>query len=217
MLEQEKSKYGKLLIARHHESEWNKLGIWTGSRDVHLTEYGFRKSIEMGTLIEGINIDKAFASTQIRSYETLLGMEEKANDLDLPVEFSSALNERDYGDFTGKNKWEMKKQFGDDQFECIRRDWNCPIPNGETLKMVYERVVPYYKEKILPLLLQGKNILIVSHGNAIRALMKYIENVTDDDIKKVEMIFGCVLMYDIDSEGHMITKEIKCVESSTNA
>ncbi len=214
---EKKIEYGKLLIVRHHESEWNKLGIWTGSRDVHLTEYGFRKSEEMGELIRGIKIDKAFASTQIRSYETLLGMEEKVNELDLPVEFSSALNERDYGDFTGKNKWEMKEKFGDEQFECIRRDWNCPIPNGETLKDVYERVVPYYKEKILPLILEGKNILIVSHGNAIRAMMKYIENIADEDIRKVEMIFGCVLMYDIDKEGHMITKEIKCVESKTNA
>ena len=212
-----KPAHGKLLIVRHHESEWNKLGIWTGSRDVHLTEYGFRKSEEMGELIRGVRIDKAFASTQIRSYETLLGMEEKVNELDLPVEFSSALNERDYGDFTGKNKWEMKEKFGDEQFECIRRDWNCPIPNGETLKDVYGRVVPYYKEKILPLILEGENILIVSHGNAIRALMKYVENISDDDIKKVEMIFGCVLVYDVDSDGHMITKEIKCVESKTNA
>ena len=217
MSDKEKVKYGKLLIVRHHESEWNKLGIWTGSRDVHLTEYGFRKSEEMGELIREVKIDKAFASTQIRSYETLLGMEEKVNELDLPVEFSSALNERDYGDYTGKNKWEMKEKFGDEQFECIRRDWNCPIPNGETLKDVYERAVPYYKEKILPLILEGKNILVVSHGNAIRALMKYIENIADEDIRKVEMIFGCVLVYDIDGEGHMINKEIKCVESKTNA
>ncbi len=217
MDEAETSKKGKLIIARHHESDWNKLGIWTGSRDVHLTEYGFRKSEEMGNLIKGIRIDQAFASTQIRSYETLLGMEDKAHDLDVPVEFSSALNERDYGDFTGKNKWEMKKQVGDEQFECIRRDWNCPVPNGETLKMVYERAVPYYINKIVPLVLEGKNVLVVSHGNAIRALMKYIENVSDEDIRNVEMIFGCILLYDIDDKGKMISKEIKKVESSVNA
>lgn len=216
MLKKEKIN-GKLFIVRHHESDWNKLGIWTGSRDVHLTEYGFRKSVEMGNLIKGIHIDQAFASTQIRSYETLLGMEEKTNDLDLPVEFSSCLNERDYGDFTGKNKWEMKEQFGDEEFECIRRNWDCPIPNGETLKMVYERAVPYYIDKILPLILEGKNILVVSHGNAIRALMKYIENISDDDIRNTEMIFGCVLVYDIDNKGKMIAKEIKKIESSVNA
>ena len=217
MKDNKNSQNGKLIIARHHESDWNKLGIWTGSRDVHLTEYGFRKSEEMGNLIKGIRIDQAFASTQIRSYETLLGMEDRANDLDVPVEFSSALNERDYGDFTGKNKWEMKKQFGDEQFECIRRDWNCPVPNGETLKMVYERAVPYYKNNIVPLVLEGKNVLVVSHGNAIRALAKYIENISDEDIRNIEMIFGSILLYDIDGEGRMISKEIKKIESSVNA
>ncbi len=210
-------KTGKLIIARHHESEWNKLGKWTGSRDVHLTEYGFRKSEEMGELIEVIHIDQAFASAQIRSYETLLGMEEKAKDLDVPVEFSAALNERDYGDYTGKNKWEMEKLFGEEKFDCIRRDWDCPVPNGETLKMVYERAVPYYQEHIVPLLNNDKNVLIVSHGNAIRALMKYIENISDEKIKNVEMLFGAVLIYDVDSQGKMIKKQIKKVESKVNA
>jgi 2,3-bisphosphoglycerate-dependent phosphoglycerate mutase len=111
----------------------------------------------------------------------------------------------------------MKKQFGDEQFECIRRDWNCPVPNGETLKMVYERAVPYYINEIVPLVLEGKNVLVVSHGNAIRALMKYIENISDENIRNVEMIFGCILLYDIDNEGKMVSKEIKKIESSVNA
>ena len=203
------SKSGKFIVARHQESEWNKLGLWTGSRDVHLTEYGFRISEDMGVLIEGIHIDKAFASTQIRSYETLLGLEEKAHDLDVPVEFASEINERDYGDYTGKNKWDMQKLFGDEQFQCVRRDWDCPVPNGETLKMVYARAVPFYKEHILPLLLEGKNILMVSHGNTIRALIKYIENISDEEIRNVEMIFECILLYEVDDEGKMISKEVR--------
>ncbi|MEI6478969.1 MAG: 2,3-bisphosphoglycerate-dependent phosphoglycerate mutase [bacterium] len=215
--EKDHSKRGKLIIVRHTESEWNKLGLWQGSRDIHLTEDGFKKSEEMGSLIKGIHIDRSFASTQIRSYETLLGMEEKANDLDVPVEFSSALNERDYGDYTGKNKWEVKEQVGEEKFDHIRRDWDYPVPNGETLKMVYERVVPYYKKNILPLVLEGKNVLVVSHGNAIRALMKYIENIPDEDIKDVEMIFGSILLYDVDDEGRMIKKDIKKIITKVNA
>lgn len=209
-------KRGKLIVARHQESEWNKLGLWTGSKDVHLTEYGFRISEDMGVLIEGIHIDKAFASTQIRSYETLLGLEEKAHDLDVPVEFSSSINERDYGDYTGKNKWDEEKVLGEEKFQSVRRDWDCPIPNGETLKMVYERVVPFYKDRILPLILEGKNILVVSHGNAIRALIKYIESISDEEIKNVEMIFECILLYEVDDEGRMISKEVRSMPNIKN-
>ena len=211
------SQNGKLIIARHHESEWNKLGLWTGSRDVHLTEYGKEKSKEMGLLIKNIHIDKAFDSTQVRSFETLTAMLEAMGQTDVPVERSNAHNERDYGEYAGKNKWDIKSQFGEDKFNCIRREWNCPVPGGETLKIVYERAVPFYTNTILPLLKSGKNILLVSHGNAIRALMKYIENIPDEKIKDVEMLFGAVIIYTVTDDGRMLTKEIRAIESKVNA
>lgn len=208
---------GKLIIARHHESEWNKLGLWTGSRDVHLTEYGKEKSAEMGLLIKDIHIDKAFASTQVRTLETLFAMLEAMRQTDVPVEHSSAHNERDYGEYTGKNKWEIKKQFGEEQFECIRRDWDCPVPGGETLKMVYERALPFYLNSILPLLKEGKNVLLVSHGNAIRALMKYIEKISDKGVRDLEMLFGSIVIYSVDNDGYMLEKEVRQVPSKVNA
>lgn len=211
------SKIGKFIIARHHESEWNKLGKWTGRRDVHLTEYGKQKSFEMGLLIKDIHIDQAFDSTQVRSFETLTAMLQAMGQANAPITQSSAHNERDYGEYTGKNKWEMKKEFGEEKFNCIRREWNCPVPSGETLKMVYERVVPFYLNTILPLLKSGKNILLVSHGNAIRAIMKYIESVPDDRVKNIEMMFGAVVIYSIDNEGKMVVKETRMVESKVNA
>lgn len=207
----------KLIIARHHESEWNKEGRWTGIRDRHLTEYGFQKSNEMGELIKDIHIDAAFASMQVRSIETLSCMLETLEYTHVPMGHACELNERDYGDYTGKNKWEMQDALGKDQWNCVRRDWNCPVPNGETLKMVYERAVPFYKAHILPLLNDGKNVLVVSHGNAIRALMKYIENISDEQIGDVEMLFGGVLLYEVDPEGRMLTKEIRQVVSTVNA
>ncbi|MEK7605994.1 MAG: 2,3-bisphosphoglycerate-dependent phosphoglycerate mutase [Patescibacteria group bacterium] len=206
---------GKLILARHHESEWNKLGKWTGTRDRHLTEYGFEKSGDMGLLIKDIKIDYAFASMQVRSIETLSCMLNICERFEVPTEHSAALNERDYGDFTGKNKWEMEQLLGEEEFKKMRRGWDYPIPNGESLKDVYERAVPYFLEYILPHVREGKNILIVAHGNSLRALVKYIENISDEDIASIESSFGATLIYDVDEAGHMLHKEVRQTESTT--
>ncbi len=208
---------GKLVIVRHHESEWNKQGLWTGSRDVHLTPYGFQKSEELGRLVSDISFDHAFASMQVRSIETLSTMLETMKAYHVPTEHSSALNERDYGDYTGKNKWDMEQLIGHEEFEKLRREWDYPVPNGESLKMVYGRAVPFFQERIVPLVVSGKKVLVVSHGNAIRALMKYIENIPDEDMVKVEMLFGGILIYELDHSGHMVKKEIRHVESDVPA
>jgi 2,3-bisphosphoglycerate-dependent phosphoglycerate mutase len=207
----------KLIVVRHHESEWNKKGLWTGSRDVHLTQYGFQKSEEMGMLIKDIPIDYAFASMQVRTIETLSCILNSLELYHVPTQHSSALNERDYGDYTGKNKWEMEKLIGEEAWNKMRRDWDYPVPHGETLKMVYERVVPFYKDVILPLLNTDKNVLMVSHGNAIRALMKYIEKIPDADMGKIEMLFGGIVIYDIDEFGCMTKKEVRHVASEVHA
>jgi 2,3-bisphosphoglycerate-dependent phosphoglycerate mutase len=185
---------GTLIIARHHESEWNKAGMWTGTRDVHLTQYGFEKSGEMGKLLQDTRIDNAYASMQVRAIETLSCM---LNALDLyhvPAEYVHALDERDYGDYTGMNKWDMEKAIGEEAFEHMRRDWDYPIPNGETLKDVYERVVPFYQGEVLALLEAGRNVLIVSHGNALRAFMIYLESIPTEKAAEVEMLFGATVL-----------------------
>lgn len=207
---------GKLIIARHHESTWNKLGKWTGITNVGLTGYGFEMSRKMGELIKGIPIDQAFASAQIRSLETLFCMEDDVC-IDVPITRDAALNERDYGDYTGKDKWEVEKLIGEEEFEKLRRGWDCPVPNGETLKVVYERVVPYYLHTILPVLKEGKTALVVAHGNSLRALMKYIERISDEDICRLEMLFGAVVIYEVDADGYMVGKETRTIPSSVNA
>lgn len=208
---------GKIILARHHESEWNKLGLWTGKRDRHLTDYGFKKSEDMGLLIKDIKIDFAFASMQVRSIETLSCMLNVCERFDVPTEHAKELNERDYGDYTGKNKWEMEQILGEDEFDKMRRGWDYPIPNGETLKMVYDRVVPYYLNNILPKAKEEKNVLVVSHGNALRALIKYMEDIKDEKMVDVEMPFGAVVIYEIDENGKKITKQEKEVDSQVNA
>jgi len=214
-MDTKKEKQGQLIIIRHAESEWNALGKWTGTHDSHLTPYGFEASVDMGKCIIGITFDYAFASMQVRSIETLssilsvcLSDEQEKN---FPIEHVSAFNERDYGDYTGKNKWDIEKEIGEENFNNIRRGWDYPIPNGESLKMVYERAVPSFIEKIVPPINNEKNVLLVSHGNTIRALMKYIEKISDNDISSSEMLFNSIAIYTLDKEGHMIHKEMRPV------
>jgi 2,3-bisphosphoglycerate-dependent phosphoglycerate mutase len=198
-----KQPVGKLLIARHAESVWNVTGKWTGLTDVPLSGKGFKESVMFGQALKelDIHIDFGYCSEQIRSRETLEGMLDAAQQFDASVAVSHALNERDYGDYTGKNKWEIKDKIGEEAFNNLRRGWDVPIPGGETLKMVYNRVKPFYSETVLPRLKAGKNVLIVAHGNSLRALKKYLESISDEDVRNLEMDFGQIIVYDISPEG----------------
>ncbi len=207
-------KNGTLLIARHAESEWNALGKWTGTTDVHLSEKGFHDAGLLGRLLPAnVHIDKAYASQQIRTLETLEGMLDSSQQFEVDIERSGAINERDYGDYTGKNKWEVKEQIGEEQFNAIRREWDVHVPNGETLKVVFERVYPFYRDVIVPQLREGKNILLVAHGNSIRALMHFIESIPTDKMGDVEMLFGSILQYEVDDDGKMKNKKVLSIES----
>lgn len=187
---------GILVISRHAESEWNLLGKWTGLTDVGLTEKGHHESTLLGALLQDIDFDVIYTSDLQRTMQTLAGIL-KGKGFDAAPMFTShkALSERDYGEFTGMNKWEVKEKVGDDEFNGIRRSWDHPVPGGETLKDVHGRVVPYFSETILPDLRAGKNVLLVSHGNTIRALMKHLEDIHEDDMATVEMPFGQLLIY----------------------
>jgi D-lactate dehydrogenase len=214
-VEPAKPPLGKLLIARHAESEWNATGQWTGITDVHLSEKGFKDSARLGQLLKEISIpiDVAYCSEQIRTRETLEGILNASQYFDVEIRRDDSLNERDYGDYTGKNKWEIQKMLGDKKFNDIRRGWDTPVPGGETLKMVYERVVPFYLNTIVPLIQSGKNIMIVAHGNSIRALIKFIESINDKDVEALEMIFGKILIYDVDENGKMLESSTHKIET----
>lgn len=197
-----------LLLVRHGESEWNALGKWTGWTDVSLSEKGREEARKAADAIKDIPITVLYSSPLARARQTLdeivhvLGVQ-------LPVRTSEALKEKNYGDYTGKNKWEVKKEVGDEEFLKIRRSWDYRTPNGESLKDVYDRVVPFYKSDILPLLEKGEDVLITSHGNTMRALVKYLDSIPDDQISSLEIGTGEVYVYDIDSEGKVVHKEIR--------
>lgn len=205
--------YGKLVIVRHGESEWNATGRWTGITDVHLTPKGHHEAELMGEKLRGIHFDHGYVSEQIRTLETLQSLLKTQGQSNLSYDRRWAINERDYGEYTGLNKWEVKEKLGEEAFNGVRREWDYPVPGGETLKNVYHRAVPFYQQEILPRLKAGENIIVAGHGNSIRSLMKFIENISDTDIAKTEMVFGTILIYDVDDEGRMTHKEVRRIES----
>lgn len=198
----------QLILVRHGMSEWNKKGVWTGQTDVELTPEGYAEAARAAQAIAGIQIDKAYVSNLERAEETFECMEIVLHK-DIPEERSAALDERDYGDYTGKNKWEVEKQVGEQRFDQIRRGWDVCVPGGETLKDVYERIVPYFEQKILPDLKAGKNVLVVAHGNSLRALIKRLEHISDEDVCNIELGVGSVYAYTFDKEGNMTGKEVR--------
>lgn len=200
----------KLILIRHGRSKWNDLGQWTGWTDIELNEKGHEEAREAAEALRGMKIDKAYTSDLKRAQQTYEEIKSVLN-LDIPLVINSAIKERNYGDLAGKNKWKVKEEYGEEQFMKWRRSWDYPIPNGESLKDVYARVVPYYESTIQPELKQGMNILIAAHGNSLRALVKYLEHISDEEIPKLEIGTGEVYVYDIDTEGKVTNKEIKTV------
>lgn len=196
-----------LILVRHGESEWNKKDLWTGLTDIGLTEKGKEQAQIAGEKLKGMQIDYTYTSKLLRAQQTLDEIKNVLG-INVPTFEDTALNERDYGIYTGKNKWGIKKQVGDERFQEIRRSWDYQIPEGESLKQVYDRVLPYYQNEILPKLKEGKNTLLVAHGNSLRALTKHLENISDEDISKLEIKIGEVSIYHIDSSGNVSSKKI---------
>lgn len=200
---------GTLVLVRHGESEWNAKGIWTGLTDIGLTEKGKEEAGKAARALSDLSFDVGFSSPLSRARDTLRIILEILGQTSIPTRQSPALNERDYGIYTGKNKWDVKSQLGDEAFLQLRRGWDYPIKNGESLKEVYERVLPYYLSTIAPLVKEGKCVLVAAHGNSLRALMKYLDGVSDEDISNIELATGEVVLYKINTEGQVVSRETR--------
>lgn len=203
---------GKLIIIRHGQSEWNALGKWTGTTDVGLTKEGVSKSKALGEKIRDMRVDFAYTSKQKRTHQTLDALLQGMGQPNVNSEQTKAINERDYGIYTGMKKDEIKDVIGQNAYDLLRRSWDNPVEGGESLKDVYERTIPFYLRIILPRLRHGQNVLVVAHGNSIRAMIKYIENVSDDVIGETEMIHDCALVYEVSREGRAKRKEMITLE-----
>jgi 2,3-bisphosphoglycerate-dependent phosphoglycerate mutase len=199
----------KLFLVRHGLSEWNKLGQWTGQTDVELAEEGIAEAKATGVLLKDETIDTVYTSELKRTHQTLDALKEGSGKLHLTHTADKALSERHYGIHTGKNKWQVKEEIGEEAFQAIRRGWDTKIEGGETLKDVHTRVEPFYEENIKKDLVAGKNVLIVAHGNTLRALIKHLENIPEENVSEVEVATDELHIYEMDNEGKYVSKEVK--------
>ena len=198
-----------LLLVRHGQSEWNEKNLFTGWEDPGLTKKGEDEAQNAGLLIKelGINFDHLFTSALIRAQLTGSIILNEIGQNEIPTTKNQALNERFYGDLQGLNKDECREKWGEEKVQMWRRSYEMGPPGGETLKETGERVVPYFKEEINPLISKGKNILIAAHGNSLRSLIKFLDNVSDEDIVKLEIPTGAPIHYIFNEDGNVIKKQ----------
>jgi 2,3-bisphosphoglycerate-dependent phosphoglycerate mutase len=198
----------QLVLIRHGESQWNLENKFTGWIDIPLSKGGEEEAKKAGEKLKGLKFDVIFTSVLQRAIKTYDIAAEIATQLKtLPVIKDKALNERMYGDLQGLNKDEMRKKFGDEQVRLWRRSYDVAPPNGESLKDTSDRVMPYYHEKIEPYLKEGKNVLIFAHGNSLRALIMHLDNLSKEEIVKLEIPTGVPISYELDKDLNVINKK----------
>ena len=188
----------KLVLVRHGQSEWNAKNLFTGWKDPKLTDLGIQEAIKAGELLEtrNLNFDLMFTSDLFRAQETGRLILEQINQKDIDIIQDQSLNERNYGDLAGLNKDEAREKWGEEQVHIWRRSFDVPPPGGESLKNTAERVLPYFEREIMPKVKKSLNILVAAHGNSLRALVMHLENISSEEIVKIEIATGDPLIYE---------------------
>ena len=197
-----------LVLIRHGQSQWNKKNIFTGWKDPDLTELGEKEAVEAGITLKkyGYKFDLMFTSVLLRAKRTVKLILEQIDQKDLKTIENQALNERDYGDLSGLNKDEAREKWGKDQVQAWRRSFDTPPPGGESLKNTAERVVPYFRENIMPLVKKNQEIIVVAHGNSLRALVMHLDHLSPDEVVRLEIPTGLPICYQISSQGKVQDK-----------
>ena len=196
-----------LVLVRHGQSQWNLENRFTGWVDVDLTPKGREEAREAGIKLRGMNFDVAFVSGLQRAAHTLAIILEETAQTHCPVTADAALNERMYGDLQGLNKDETVAKYGAEQVHQWRRSYDIPPPGGESLKDTAARVLPYYKSSIEPLLRNGQNLLVVAHGNSLRALIMELENLSPEQILQFELPTATPRVYQLDSDLRILSAQ----------
>jgi 2,3-bisphosphoglycerate-dependent phosphoglycerate mutase len=192
-----------LVLVRHGESEWNKLNLFTGWRDVDLSETGIEEAKRAGALLkaEGLHFDIAFTSALKRAQRTLDLILAELGQTGLETIKDQALNERDYGDLSGLNKDDARERWGEEQVHIWRRSYDVPPPGGESLKDTAARVLPYYEARIWPEVKAGKNVIVAAHGNSLRALVMKLDNLSREQVLKLNLATGVPMIYRLNEDG----------------
>jgi 2,3-bisphosphoglycerate-dependent phosphoglycerate mutase len=191
-----------LVLVRHGQSEWNLKNLFTGWKDVDLTEAGVAEARAAGRKLkaQGLSFDVAYTSALNRAQRTLDLMLEEMGQSGIPIIRDEALNERDYGDLVGLNKDDARKKWGEEQVHIWRRSYDVPPPGGESLKDTVARALPYFVQEILPRVLRGERVLISAHGNSLRALIMVLERLTPEQILKRELGTGVPIVYRLNAD-----------------
>jgi len=197
----------KFVLIRHGQSKWNEENRFTGWIDIPLSKKGEVEARNAGEKLKGYQFDEAFTSVLIRAIKTYEIVSKFGGFSNIPLEKDKALNERMYGDLQGLNKDDTRKKFGAEQVQIWRRSYDIAPPNGESLKDTAARVLPYYHSRIEPDLKAGKNILVVAHGNSLRSLIMHLENISGEDIIKVEVPTGVPILYELDGDLKILSKK----------
>jgi len=198
-----------LVLVRHGQSEWNAKNLFTGWKDPGLTSDGKKEAINAGSLIKQKDIQFSMMFTsdlkraQITGQIILDGIEQT----DIKVVKNQALNERNYGDLSGLNKDDARKEWGEKQVHIWRRSYDVPPPGGESLKDTADRVLPYFNNSILPKIMQGENILVAAHGNSLRSLVMQLDNLSREEVVALEIPTGAPIIYSFDGNKKPIFKE----------
>lgn len=200
--EKNKSVMAKLFLVRHGQSQWNLENRFTGWQNIDITALGQLEAQKAGKALAKESIDIAFTSTLIRAQHTLQIILDEIGKPDMPIVIDAALNERSYGNLEGLNKDETAVKYGVEQVHIWRRSFDVAPPGGESLKDTYDRVIPYFEHDIKPELEVGKNILIVAHGNSLRALIMYLEHLSPAQILEREIATGDPIIYQWDQIIH---------------
>jgi 2,3-bisphosphoglycerate-dependent phosphoglycerate mutase len=201
---------GTLVLVRHGQSEWNLKNLFTGWRDVGLTEQGIKEAKSAGNTLAalGMKFDVAYTSALSRAQATCQHILDAVDQSDLSTIRDQALNERDYGDLVGLNKDDARKKWGEEQVHKWRRSYDISPPGGESLRDTGARVWPYYLHEIQPHALRGETVLIAAHGNSLRALIMALEGMSGEEIVKLELGTGVPMIYRLNADSTLKSKEI---------
>ena len=199
-----------LVLVRHGQSEWNLQNLFTGWRDVGLTEKGIAEARAAGRQLKalGLRFDTAFTSALTRAQRTLELMLDELGQRSISVLRDQALNERDYGDLSGLNKDEARRKWGEEQVHIWRRSYDVAPPGGESLKDTAARVLPYYLQEILPRVLRGERTLVSAHGNSLRALVMVLDHLSPREIVKRELATGVPLIYRLNTDSTVAERQV---------
>jgi len=190
----------KLILLRHLKSQWNQENRFTGWTDVPLSKEGIESAKETAGKLADFKIDKVYTSPLIRNKETVSLILNQLGKQDLPIVIDKALDERNYGKLQGLNKDEAKKQFGEKQVHLWRRSWDIAPPEGESLRDVYRRTIPFFKKYVESDLRKGNNVLVVASHNSLRAIVKYLEKISENDIINLEIPYAGLLKYEFNDK-----------------